>query len=271
MPLQDSPVETLFVTVASPRVLKRREFVDFSASANLGTIISPTSTGLAPNVASPSNRESFEASTIPNHNIEASSVPRQESLVESPATKPPDRPVVRPPESIAPSSAAKPPKPPSPQLQIAELDRKKLVSPEVQYSKPPTEKDLIMKDPYATDSRGEAWTSDKILDCPMGTHIGAPTGPDEDARLEALHAYKILDTEPDDSVFNRYTKLVAERMGTEICLISLVSNDVFPFFSLNFFGGLRWIKIASGLNQDMDFRCQKRAEIWPSVLGRFCL
>jgi diguanylate cyclase (GGDEF)-like protein len=56
------------------------------------------------------------------------------------------------------------------------------------------------------------------------TMIAAPAPPDEKARLEALEAYEILDTLP-EQVFDDLTFLAATICDTPIALISLVDRD----------------------------------------------
>ncbi|MDR3449178.1 MAG: ATP-binding protein [Alphaproteobacteria bacterium] len=52
----------------------------------------------------------------------------------------------------------------------------------------------------------------------------APLPPDELRRLAELHSYQILDTPP-DIVFDRLTRMAAQRFATPIALVSLIDRD----------------------------------------------
>ena len=52
----------------------------------------------------------------------------------------------------------------------------------------------------------------------------APQPPDEEARVHALHALGVLDTEPEDR-FDRYTEEACRALGVPIALVTLVDRD----------------------------------------------
>lgn len=69
----------------------------------------------------------------------------------------------------------------------------------------------------------------------------APLPENEAARLEALHQYKILDTEPDETL-NDLTRLAAYICGTPIALISLIDLN------------RQWFKARLGLTEEETSR-----------------
>lgn len=71
--------------------------------------------------------------------------------------------------------------------------------------------------------------------------ISAPKSPDEDARLEALRQYHVLDTVPEES-FDDFTKLASLLCEAPISLISLIDSD------------RQWFKSKVGIDADETHR-----------------
>jgi serine/threonine protein kinase len=54
--------------------------------------------------------------------------------------------------------------------------------------------------------------------------VGPEVGPDEDARMEAVRRYDLLDTPPDDAI-DRITGLAARVLNTPVAIVSVVDTD----------------------------------------------
>ena len=71
--------------------------------------------------------------------------------------------------------------------------------------------------------------------------VAAPKPPDESRRLAALHALKILDTDPEER-FDRITRLAQRLFGAQIATVTLVDED------------RQWFKSAVGTESKEDPR-----------------
>lgn len=72
----------------------------------------------------------------------------------------------------------------------------------------------------------EQWKRDPAAPLPaVGDYVLPPVYPDEDARMEALNAYRLMDTTENDSVLNAITAEVARELGVDIALVSLVFEE----------------------------------------------
>lgn len=86
---------------------------------------------------------------------------------------------------------------------------------------------MTATDPAARPSAGEvAVALGEIAVTERGrlTGIGSLAPPDEAARLEAVHRYRILDT-PHDGAFDRVTVLAARLFSVPIAIVSVVDQD----------------------------------------------
>ena len=76
-----------------------------------------------------------------------------------------------------------------------------------------------------------------------GLHFRVLIPDNDDARIEDLHSFKILDT-PEDESFDAMTRLTARLFSVNIALVSLVDKD------------RQWFKSSHGLDADQTSRDQ---------------